>query len=85
MAGNQVSDPNLPIAPDQWDRRFQDQYSNVLRLFFNQLADKFQQLLQPQGGQYIEYAVRGVSEYRNPNGSPDHQRLCSNVQRYYSV
>jgi hypothetical protein len=29
--------PNLPLAPDQWDRRYQDQFANVLRLYFNQL------------------------------------------------
>jgi hypothetical protein len=32
-----VAAPNLPLAPPQWDPRFQDQYSNVLRLYFNRL------------------------------------------------
>ena len=30
--------PNLPLAPDDWDRRYQDQFANVLRLYFNQLS-----------------------------------------------
>jgi hypothetical protein len=27
----------LPLAPDEYDRRYQDQLNNILRLFFNQL------------------------------------------------
>jgi hypothetical protein len=37
MAELNVSPPNLPLAPDQYDRRYQDQLNNVLRLFFNKL------------------------------------------------
>ena len=29
--------PNLPLGTEQYERRYQDQYSNVLRLYFNQL------------------------------------------------
>ena len=29
--------PNLPLGTEQYERRFMDQYSNVLRLYFNQL------------------------------------------------
>ena len=29
--------PNLPLGTEEYERRFQDQYSNILRLFFNQL------------------------------------------------
>ena len=37
MAQLNASQPRLPAAPDQYDRRYQDQLSNVLRLYFNQL------------------------------------------------
>ena len=37
MAELNVSPPNLPLAPDEYDRRYQDQLNNILRLFFNQL------------------------------------------------
>ena len=30
--------PNLPLAPEDWNRRYQDQFANVLRLYFNQLS-----------------------------------------------
>ena len=36
---DKIAAPNLPLAPDQWDRRYQDQFSNVLRLYFNRLDD----------------------------------------------
>jgi hypothetical protein len=29
--------PNIPLGPDEYDRQFMDKYSNVLRLYFNQL------------------------------------------------
>ena len=35
-----ISPPNLPIAPLAYERRYQDQFSNVLRLFFNSIANK---------------------------------------------
>ena len=34
---DKIAAPNLPLAPDQWNRQFHDQYSNVLRLYFNRL------------------------------------------------
>ncbi len=40
-----VAAPNLPLAPDEWDRRFQDQYSNVLRLYFNRLDNFMARLM----------------------------------------
>ncbi len=34
---NRVAAPNLPLAPGQYDSRYQEQLNNVLRLYFNQL------------------------------------------------
>jgi hypothetical protein len=39
MAELNVRPPNLPLAPDEYDRRYQDQLNNVLRLFFAQLSN----------------------------------------------
>ena len=39
MAELNVTPPSLPLAPDQYERRYQDQLNNVLRLFFNQLSN----------------------------------------------
>jgi len=35
-----VVSPNLPVATDQYERRYQDQFSNVLRLFFSSLTNR---------------------------------------------
>ena len=35
-----VVPPNLPVATDQYERRYQDQLSNVLRLFFSSLTNR---------------------------------------------
>lgn len=36
MLQNQVS-PSLPLAPNEYDAAYMAQFSNVLRLFFNQI------------------------------------------------
>ena len=33
--------PNLPVAPVEYQQRYQDQFANVLRLFFNLVANSF--------------------------------------------
>lgn len=35
-----VVPPSIPVAPDKYERRYQDQLSNVLRLFFTSLTGK---------------------------------------------
>lgn len=47
--------PNLPLAPQQWDRQYQDQYSNVLRLYFNQLSQLLQLLGRTTGGYHLSF------------------------------
>jgi hypothetical protein len=37
MSTGTTSAPNLPIAPSEYDQRYQDQLNNVLRLYFLQL------------------------------------------------
>lgn len=34
-----IAPPNLPVAPVEYERRYQDQFANVLRLFFNLVAN----------------------------------------------
>lgn len=44
MSGQKIRNlvaPNLPVAPMQYERRYQDQFSNVLRLFLNLVANAF--------------------------------------------
>ena len=39
MAELNVRPPNLPLATQEYDRRYQDQLTNTLRLFFTQLSN----------------------------------------------
>ena len=35
-----IAPPNLPVATGQYERRYQDQLTNVLRLFFSQVTNR---------------------------------------------
>ena len=50
MAENVIA-PNLPVAPTAYEQRYQDQFSNVLRLFFTRLTNKVNSPL-PHGSFY---------------------------------
>jgi hypothetical protein len=41
---DKVVAPNLPLAPRVWNRQYQDQFSNVLRLYFNRIDKLTSQL-----------------------------------------
>lgn len=36
--------PSLPLSPEKFDRQYQDQLNNVLRLYFNQVQATLSQL-----------------------------------------
>lgn len=38
MAQSNTTSPNLPLAPEEYNRQYMDRLTNVLRLFFNQLV-----------------------------------------------
>ena len=44
--------PALPIAPDDYARKYHDQFNNVLRLYFQQLGGAFQAFLNEGGGRF---------------------------------
>jgi hypothetical protein len=47
--------PNLPLAPQEWEYRYQDQFANILRLYFNQLSTGLQQLTNTRGGYRLSF------------------------------
>ena len=55
--------PNLPLATDQYERRYQDQFANVLRLYFNQLKNALGELFNKQGGKVLAFPY--FSAYQN--------------------
>ena len=53
--------PNLPFAPLQYERQFQDQFENILRLYFNQLDNSFASLLGSSGARYLSFPYGAFS------------------------
>jgi hypothetical protein len=54
--------PNLPLAPEQWDRRYQDQFANVLRLYFNLLSGALLELGRGDGGYHLSFPYGAFSD-----------------------
>ena len=50
-----VVQPRLPAAPNEYNAEFIEQYSNILRLYFNQLDNLTGVLLGETGGRYIRF------------------------------
>lgn len=57
---NQVAPPRLPTAPTDYERRFHDQHSDVLRLYFNQLGGNVNNLIGLRGGQYLNFPYAAI-------------------------
>jgi hypothetical protein len=53
--------PNLPLATNEYERQYQDQFSNILRLYFNQLDNTFGAILGPTGGRYLKFPYGAFS------------------------
>ena len=65
MAKNRIitpAPPNLPLGTDTYERRYQDQFTNVLRLYFNQLQNAFGELFGPDGGKYVAFPHIAASD-----------------------
>lgn len=45
--------PNLPLAPNEYERLYFESLNNVLRLYFNRLENITRNLLGPDGGRFI--------------------------------
>jgi len=55
--------PNLPLGTDQYERRYQDQFTNVLRLYFNQLQNALTELTGNAGGRYLAFPYGAFSDF----------------------
>jgi len=48
--------PNLLVSPDVYDKRYQEQFNNALRIYFNQLDNTFQSILATTpGGAFVRF------------------------------
>jgi hypothetical protein len=63
--------PNLPIAPVEYSQQYQDQFGNVLRLYFNQIDNDWSAVLGNNGGSYVRFphisAYDSTSQYAVAN------------------
>lgn len=55
--------PGLPLGTEQYERRYQDQFTNVLRLYFNQLRNSLTELLGNAGGKYLAFPYGAFSDF----------------------
>jgi len=53
--------PNLPLGTDTYERRYQDQFTNVLRLYFNQLQNALTEITGNAGGRYLAFPYGAFS------------------------
>lgn len=56
-----VVQPRLPAAPVQYDAQFMEQYTNILRLYFNQLDNLTGVVLGESGGRFIRFPYGAFS------------------------
>ena len=54
--------PNLPNGPPEYTNRYQDQFLNILRLYFNQIDNGFSSILGSQGGAYLQLPFIAASD-----------------------
>lgn len=47
--------PNLPISPVEYDRNYQDQLTNAMRIYFNEIDNFAQPFGQATGGAYLKF------------------------------
>ena len=53
--------PSLPLGTDTYERRYQDQFTNILRLYFNQLQNALTEILTQGPSPEGAAAVQGSS------------------------
>lgn len=52
--------PFLPVAPQEYEPRFHNQHSDVLRLYFNQLDNALSSVLAPRGGKWFDFPYAAI-------------------------
>lgn len=57
---NRVEPPAIPLAPEDYQRPYQDQTNNVLRLFFNRLVGLVREVISTEDGGKFLYFPRGL-------------------------
>jgi len=53
--------PSLPLGTDQYERRYQDQFTNILWLYFNQIQNALTEITGNAGGKYLAFPYGAFS------------------------
>lgn len=69
--------PNLPLGTDQYERRYQDQFTNVLRLYFNQLQNALTEITGNAGGRYLAFPYGAFSSDQDQTTSANTATLMT--------
>jgi len=76
--------PRLPNAPAQYEARYQDQYSDVLRLYFNQLTNFNQLFATNTGGGLLQFPSASFQDNTTQFGSVTYQAPLTFTQVDYA-
>jgi hypothetical protein len=57
---NQVAPPALPLAREEYDRPYQDQLNNILRLYFTQNSANLNSLVGASGGRFLQFPYAAI-------------------------
>lgn len=55
-----TSPPALPLAREQYDRPYQDQLNNVLRLYFEKLNSNVNNVINDTGGRHLQFPYAAI-------------------------
>jgi hypothetical protein len=69
--------PSLPLGPEEYERRYQDQFANVLRLYFNQLRNALTELLGNIGGRYLSFPYGAFSSNQDQTATANTATLMT--------
>jgi hypothetical protein len=72
-----VVQPRLPSAPNKYDAEFTEQYSNILRLYFNQLDGLTNTLLGEAGGRFIRFPYGAFSSNQDQTATANTATLMT--------
>jgi hypothetical protein len=76
--------PNLPLGTEQYERRYQDQFANILRLYFNQLRNALSELFGNAGGKFIAFPYGAFSSYSTQTTTANTATLMTLSQTDFS-
>jgi hypothetical protein len=69
--------PRLPAAPTEYNAEFIEQYSNILRLYFNQLDNLTGTLLGESGGRFVRFPYGAFSSDQDQSATANTATLMT--------